>query len=112
MQNSKQKKEYDLAMKNRAMTGFMLRVVVAGYIVYLAWKILTGMQSGTSPIPEWAVWLICSVMAAAALGFCVYSWITYQKAIKAAEINPVPEPEIGGTQVDAQDDKNDSDQEI
>lgn len=89
MRNMTQKKEYDLAMKSKAITGLSLRVLVAGYIVYLVWKILTGTLDGSGPIPIWAVWLICIMMTATALGFCYFSWKQYQKALESAEIPAV-----------------------
>ena len=91
MEKKTQKKEYDMVQRNRAITGLGLRVVVSAYIVYLAWKILTGMISGSSPIPTWAVLLICIVLTGVALVFCVYSWKSFRKALKAAEYSAVPE---------------------
>lgn len=85
MQKMTQKKKYDPVMTGRALTTLALRIAVAGYIVYLAWKIFSGMLAGTSPIPEWAVWLIGIVLAAAALAFCVYSIRVFLKARQAAE---------------------------
>lgn len=93
MQKTTQKKEYDIAKKSKALTGLLLRVAVAAYIAYLAWKILSGMLEGSSPIPVFAVWLICIVLTAGALGFCIFSWKAYQKAMKAAEIMASADPE-------------------
>ena len=80
-------KSYDPALQRKALTGLGLRVLVAGYLGYLAWKIFSGMLSG-GPIPVWGVWLICLGFAAVAAVFCVYAWRAYRKALKAAEIRP------------------------
>lgn len=88
MQKNTQKKEYDIAMRNKALTGLVLRVAIAGYIVYLAWKLLANMLNGTSTIPELIVWLVCIVFAAVALGFCMYTWKEFRKSLKAAEVSP------------------------
>lgn len=101
VQKTKQKKVYDTVLKSRAFTGLALRVAVAGYIVYLAWKILTNMLSGSSSIPEWAVWLICIVFGAAAISFCVYAWKFFEKAMKAAEITSVAQPNSGDSDTPA-----------
>jgi membrane protein implicated in regulation of membrane protease activity len=95
VQKTKQKKVYDTVLRGKALAGLALRAAVAGYIVYLAWKILANMWSGSSAIPEWAVWLICIVFGAAAIGFCIYAWKFFGKAMKAAEMTPVPGPQSG-----------------
>jgi TRAP-type C4-dicarboxylate transport system permease small subunit len=88
-------KEYDTAQRGRAWTGLALRVLVAGYLGYLVWKIVSGMRAGASPIPVWAFWLITAVFAVVAAGFCVYAVRTFLKALKAAEIKPVLPAESG-----------------
>jgi hypothetical protein len=91
VQKKPQKKEYDTVLRGRAYTGLGLRVLVAGYMVYLAWKLLSNMLGGKGSIPEWGVYAICVVFAAAAVGFCVYAWKGFRKALKAAELTPAPE---------------------
>lgn len=81
-----QKKGYDPVLIGRALTSLALRVAVAGYIVYLAWKILSGMLGGTSPIPSWGAWVMSLVLAAAAIGFCYYALREFLKARKSAEV--------------------------
>lgn len=81
------KKEHDYALMTRALTNLSLRVAVAGYMVYLAWKIMSGTQNGGTNIPVWGVWLICIIFVLAALAFCFYAWKLYLKALKAAEIH-------------------------
>ena len=95
----KQKKEYDPAITGKAISGMALRVIVSGYVVYLAWKVLTGALSGGSPVPAWGAWLIFLAFVAAAAYFCVYAVKQFKIALKSAEIS-----------VDAQmiDDESDS----
>lgn len=113
MQRKLQKRKYDTIMKGRAFTGLALRAAVAGYMVYLAWKIFTNMLGGSSAIPLWAVWLICIVFAAVAVIFCVYSWKAFRKALKEAEIVPVPDSKSNksDTSIDASECDNDADRE-
>ena len=77
------KMEYDSALKAKALTGLSLRAVIAGYIVYLAWKVLSGMLNGASPIPTFAVIVICILFLGCALAFCVYAWKVYKKGSKS-----------------------------
>lgn len=80
------KKEYDPVKIGRALTSLALRAAVAGYIVYLSWKILSGMLEGTSTIPEAGAWVISVILAAAAIGFLGYALKEFLTARKAAEV--------------------------
>lgn len=81
---SKEQPKYDIQLRNRASTALVLRVVVAGYLLYLVYKIISGVMGGDSPIPPWAVWLIGGAMAVAAAAFLVYAWKRYRADMKAA----------------------------
>ena len=83
----KQKKEYDPAITGKAISGMALRVIVSGYVVYLAWKVLTGALNGGSPIPAWGAWLIFLAFVAAAAYFCVYAVKQFKIALKSADIS-------------------------
>lgn len=83
----KQKKEYDPVIMGKAISHMAMRVVVSGYLAYLAWKVLTEALNGGSPIPDWGAWLIFLAFVAAAAYFCVYSWRQYKKALKSSEIS-------------------------
>ena len=85
------KKEYDAALRTRALTSLFLRVAVAGYLCYMAYLVFSGMLKGSSPIPVWCVWAIVAVFAVVAVGFCVYAWKAFRKALTAAEVSPPPE---------------------
>ncbi len=98
-------------MKSKALTGLMLRVIVAAYIIYLAWKILSGMWT-SSPIPVWGILLICLAFAGVAAVFCVYAWKFYKNGLKAAEISADPAPVSGESELtDSSLDKGASDAE-
>lgn len=84
----KKKKPLDPVLAGRALTALGFRVLVAGYLVYLAWKILTGVLAGGSPIPVWCGWLIFVVFVGGALSFCVFSWKQYRLLRKDAEYPP------------------------
>ncbi len=98
----KQKKEHDMSIVNKAMTGLVLRLAIAGYIGYLAWQILTGTLKGGSPIPVWGAWLIFAAFIAAGLSFCVYAVKQYLIIRKSAEL-----PEGGETLENNKTDKED-----
>ena len=84
----KQNKEYDMALASKALTGLVLRVAIAGYIVYLAWKIVANVANGDSPIPAWGAWLIFAVFVAASVVFCVFAWKQFRLIRKIAELPP------------------------
>ena len=86
-----QKKEHDLELFSRALTKLALRGAIAVYMGYLVWKIFSGMLNGSSPIPTLGIWLICLVLMAVAIGFCAFALMSYQKALKAAELPPASE---------------------
>ena len=67
---------------SRAQTAALLRTVVAGYIMYLGWKIATNTEeSSMSPL---VAKLIGGVFIAAAIGFGIYVFKRW-KADSAAE---------------------------
>ena len=71
-----------------------LRIVVAGYLIYLGFSILRDVQKGEpGSLPVWVLWLAGIVFIVFALGFGYYTWRQYQKEIEAlrsesAEKNP------------------------
>ena len=102
------KKEYDPGLMGRAISGLGLRVLVAAYIVYIAWKVLSGTLAGGSPIPDWGAWLIFLAFAAAAAAFCVYAWMQFRKILKGAEVSDVPQPSSNNSDTRNESDSADS----
>ncbi|MBP8641373.1 MAG: hypothetical protein KBI01_10865 [Oscillospiraceae bacterium] len=103
------KKEYDPGLMGRAISGLGLRVLVAVYIVYMAWKVLSGVLNGSSPIPEWIAWTIFSVFAAAALAFCIYAVKQFLLLLKSAVISPAQQINSLDSETHGESDLNDSD---
>lgn len=83
----RKKKEFDPGLMGRAISGLGLRVLVAAYIVYMAWKVLSGTLDGSSPIPDWGAWAIFSAFALAAAVFCVFALKQFILLLKASEIS-------------------------
>lgn len=95
--------KYNQQKLNRAITSVTLRIVVAGYIVFIAFNVISGTRSETSSIPAWAGSLIGGVFIAAAAGFIIYSILTFRKALSNARLDaeevpkeekPMPKPEM------------------
>ncbi len=98
------KKEYDPGLMGRAISGLTLRVLVAAYIVYMAWKVLSGVLNGSSPIPEWVGWAIFSVFAVAAVAFCIYALKQFLLQLKSSELSSVSQQ----NSIDSETHKSDS----
>ena len=89
-------------MLNKAITSVTLRIVVAGYIIFIAIQVINGTKSETSTIPAWVGSLVGFVFIAAACGFIIYSIRSFlkarQKALldaeEEAEEKPAPQPEM------------------
>jgi protein-S-isoprenylcysteine O-methyltransferase Ste14 len=83
--SSAQKKHYDLEKKNKAVTGFGFRALIAGYLVYLAWQLAVASLKKESPVPPAAVAVVCILFVGAAAAFVYYAWRQFQRAMKEAE---------------------------
>ena len=81
------KKEYDLQKRNQAYTAMGLRVLVAGYLIYLAWNIFSGSVLEGSEIKPWIATLIALVFTAVAVWFIRYAWKGFKQAMRLAVIN-------------------------
>ncbi|HNX64516.1 MAG TPA: hypothetical protein PKI60_04930 [Oscillospiraceae bacterium] len=86
-------KKYYEKLKSKAYTGLALRVLVAGYVLYLAWMIASGSISGESTMPVWCVILFCTLFAVSAVFFIIYAIRSFIKALKAAEIRETSDTE-------------------
>ena len=85
--NRNGKSKYNQQKVNRAITSVSLRVVVAGYIIFVAINVINGTKSETSSIPAWVGSLIGFVFIAASVGFIIYSILTFRKALQAARLD-------------------------
>ena len=102
MFNSSRQSKYNQQKLNRAITGVSLRVVVAGYIIFIAVNVINGTKSETSTIPEWVGSLIGALFIAASAGFIIYAVISFGKALQNARLDaeevpeekPSPQPEM------------------
>ena len=79
--------KYNQQMMNRAITSLVLRVVVAGYIIFIGYNVITGTRSETSTIPVWAGSLIGALFIAAAAGFIIYAVISFLKSRESARLD-------------------------
>lgn len=89
----REKRRYHVVRKNKADTKALFRVIVCGYLFYLAWQLVSGGGSDPS-FPPLAGWLTGGLFAAAAAGFGVYSWKEYRAALREAELTPEEEAEL------------------
>lgn len=81
------KKKYDENMRNKAFSKLALRVLVAGYIFYLAWMLIFGSDSGEKSMPVWCVTLFCVIFIISSITFAVYAVRSFIKSLKAAEVS-------------------------
>lgn len=82
------KSQYDQQLMNRAITSAVLRIVVAAYIIFIAYNVINGTRSEDSSIPAWAGMLIGGLFMAAAAGFIIYSIRSFLKARENARLDP------------------------
>ena len=73
-----QKKRYHVVRKNKADTRALFRVILCGYLLYLAWQLIQSGGSDPSFPPL-------------AAGFGWYSWREYRRALAEAELTPEEE---------------------
>ena len=79
--------QYNQQKLNRAITSGVLRVVVAGYIIFIAVNVINGTKSETSSIPAWAGSLIGGLFIAASAGFIIYAIHSFLKALRNARLD-------------------------
>ncbi|MCR5600882.1 MAG: hypothetical protein K6G33_09115 [Ruminococcus sp.] len=91
----------DSGKRSKALTALTLRIVVAVYICYLAFKIASEEDTSMSIV-------LCRVIGAvfmlAALSFAVYSLYTYRRDIREADI---AEDTLNAMEDDAADNNTD-----
>ena len=93
MMERREKKHYNVVRKNKADTKALFRVLLCGYLVYLAWQLIR--SGGSTPsFPPLVAWLLGGMFLLAAAGFGRYAWGEYKRALKEAELTPEEEEEL------------------
>ena len=83
-------RQNDSQKQTKAGTAAALRLVVAGYLVYLGYKIAVNENTSMSPV---TAKILCAAFIAAALAFGVYTLLRWRKDMAAAQITePEAEP--------------------
>ena len=75
--------KYDEAKRSKAGKAALLRAVVAAYIAYLAFRIVTAKDSS---MDLKTARIIGAVFIAADIAFAVYTYMRFRSELKAAEI--------------------------
>ena len=70
---------------NRDETSLILRIVVGGYLVYLAYNLISGQLRGDTGMSPLVGYGAGAAMGLFGLGFCVYAWKFYQKQRSAQQ---------------------------
>lgn len=76
-------RKYDEQKRSRADKAALLRGVVAGYIIFLGWKIATNKDTTMDAM---TARIIGGIFIAAALGFCVYIYLRRKSDLEAARL--------------------------
>ena len=92
--------EYDPQRRSRAGTTLSVRVIAAGYLIYLGYTLIRDLLNGSTTMPVWLSWAAGIGFAAAGAAFGWYTWKRYQADLKAARL-----PEADKT--DGNDDASD-----
>lgn len=77
-------RKYDEQKRSRAGTAALLRGAVAGYIVFLGYKIITNKETSMSVMTSR---ILGGCFIAAALGFGAYTFLRWKKDMEAAVIS-------------------------
>lgn len=85
--------KYDETKRNKAFGGLGLRVLVAGYMCYLAYMIASGYTKGETTMQPWLVLLFCGIFTVGAAVFAVYAVKSFIGAMRSAEIKAQPSAE-------------------
>ncbi len=85
------KKRYNVVRKNSADLHVLIRGIVAAYLLYLGWKLIT--SGGDASFPPAVGYAVGALFAAGAIAFGVYSWKRYRADLHDAELTPEEEEE-------------------
>ena len=86
--------EYDEQRRARAGSGAVLRALVAGYLLYLAWQIVQGVRSGETTMSPAMAYGAAAFFALAAVAFIVYLIRRWRSDVEAARL-PASDPPEG-----------------
>ena len=83
-------RQFDPQKQTKAGTAALLRLAVAGYLVYMGYKIAVNENTTMPPV---TAKILGGVFIAAAMGFGAYTLLRWRKDIAAAQITePEAEP--------------------
>ena len=85
------KKHYHTVRKQQADTKAILRALVSGYLLWLAWK-LYGSSDPSYPAAARVLASLLLALGAAAFGW--YTWRQYRSALEKAVLTPEEEAEL------------------
>ena len=83
---NQKKKRYHVVRKNKADTKVILRILVCGYLLYLAWQLLTSGDSASTFSP------LAAMLTGGLFGLAAVK--EYKEGLKAAELTPEEEEEL------------------
>lgn len=86
------KKRYNVFRKNKADLRVLLRALVAAYLLYLGWKLITS-GGDTASFPPALGYGLGALFAAGAIAFGCYTWRAYRADLRDAELTPEEEEE-------------------
>ena len=75
-------------MKKNAQTHATLLALVGGYVLYIAWQLFDGLQSGAEDIAPAAAIAAIVFFTVAGIAVLVYAWRVWRHAPKDGEDSP------------------------
>ena len=88
--NGNDRLKYDVQKRARAGVAATLRVIVAGYLIYIGYRIYKGAADGSSTMSVTTACMIAVLFALAAIVFGIYTYRQWRREVEAARL---PEPE-------------------
>ena len=88
--------EYDVQRRARAGSSAVLRALVAGYLVYLAWQILRNVRSGETTMTPAVAYAASAFFLLAAAAFAAYLIRRWRIETEAARLPESDEAEGSG----------------
>ena len=82
----KKKKRYNYQMQRANMTHVLILVLVGGYLVYMAWKMIENTRTGNSSMGMTQTVILAAVMGLVALAVFAYAGYVYYISRKKSEL--------------------------